>query len=206
LKILVLILLFLTTVVMAGWSEQEFNESQFHSGVKLGITMSNSLGDDAGGYEHDYKFGFEVGGLILYRINNLMTLQPEFLFTQKGQVLIISRNPDIHVTVNYLQIPVLLSFKTAPGLKLYAGGYVSYLTNVWVSSSNLSDEDESNSEDEIEDATSNFDFGGIVGLMFRGDSNMLFDFRYERGFATLDETNKQDVFNHSFKLSVTWLF
>jgi len=207
-KKLILMLLLVTTVIMAGFDE-DFNENQFSSGVKAGVTLSSVVGDDAAGeyYRNEYKFGLELGAFALIHISNLISIQPELLFTQKGRVI----SPDatfasnIHITRNYVQLPILLAFKLAPGLKFYGGGYVSLFTNAWVSSSDMTSGEERRYEEQIEKETSNFDAGALVGAMFRSH-NLVFDFRYERGLTTLDRDGRIDLFNQTFKLSVGSLF
>lgn len=203
-------LLLVTTMVMAGFDEEEFDETQFHSGVKVGLTMANITGDDAKDNENfslDFNFGFEIGAFTIYHINNQMTLTPEILFTQKGYTVSPKGYAsDINYSLNYIQLPVLLGFKTAPGLKLYGGGYISYFTSAWVSSSDATSSQESDAEKELEKDTSDFDMGIVVGATFKGTDNLIFDFRYERGFTTLDKDGDADAFNHSFNLSVGWLY
>ncbi len=211
-KKLILMLLLVTTMVMAGFDEEEFDETQFHSGVKLGLTMANITGDgakDGEYFNYNYNLGFEIGAFTIYHINNQMTLQPEILFTQKGYSLHMDmggNTMDVDTSLNYIQIPVLLGFKTAPGLKLYGGAYVSYFTNAWVSSSDLNSDDETKAENDIEKSISDFDMGIVVGATFKGSDNLIFDFRYERGFTVLNDKSEKDVFNHSFNLSVGWLY
>jgi len=209
-KKLILMLLLVTTVVMAGWDKEEFDESEFHSGVKVGLTYSNITGDDTKDGDNNFKFGFELGAFMLYRINDLITFQPEILFTQKG-VEIDGSGANTNLTYNYVQVPLLLAFKTAPGLKIYGGAYVSMLTNIWVSNSDATSEQESDFEDQLEKDASTYDMGISVGVMFRGNNNMLFDFRYERGFNTITENTKEgggdyEVYNQTFKISFGWLF
>lgn len=208
-KRLILMLLLVTTMVMAGFDKEEFDETQFHSGVKLGLTAANITGSDAKSalFNYDFNLGFEIGAFTIYHINNQMTLTPEILFTQKGYTMSLKGNSsDINYTLNYIQIPVLLGFKTAPGLKLYAGGYISYFTNAWVSSSDATSSQESDMEKDTEKNMTDFDMGLVVGATFKGNDNLIFDFRYERGFTTLDKNGNEDLFNHSFNLSVGWLY
>jgi len=205
-KKLILMLILVATIVMGGFEKDEFDQSSFHSGVKLGLTYSNAVGDDAG-KDNQGTFGFELGAFILHPINDMITFQPEILFTQKGyseESTVFGINYDNDYTLNYLQVPLLLSFKTAPGLKVYGGGYVSYFMSASVNFNHSGST--SDAEKSIEKLLNDFDAGIVAGVMFRGNNNLLFDLRFERGFSQINKDGDLDIFNQSFKLSVGWLF
>ena len=209
-KKLILMLLLLTTVVMAGFRRVQYDKPKSNSGVKLSIALSNHIGEDAetDGSYNEAKFGYGIGIFSIIPISNIFSIQPELLFTQKGYIEVNDRvfYSDKRVTQNYIQIPVLLAIKTVASLKLYGGGYIGYLTNIWVRSSNMSPSERRDEERKLEKNTKSFDAGFAVGLILKGNRNMLFDFRYERGLTTLDIDNKDYYYNHSFKLSFDWLF
>ena len=88
-KNIILILLLVTSVITAQ-GNSEFENSKFHYGAKLGIAMSTISSDNLDRDTIDSKFGIEVGALFSYYVNNLLTIQAEALFTQKGHVLLSS--------------------------------------------------------------------------------------------------------------------
>ena len=203
-KKIILILLLVTSVITAQ-ENSEFENSKFHYGLKLGLAMSTISSDNLDRDTIDSKFGIEIGALFSYYLNDLLTIQTELLFTQKGYVFLSSEVPDTHFTLNYLQLPITFGFKLFSEFKLYFGAYFSSFTNIWVSSSSLTYDQESDYEDELEPKINNFDMGGILGFTFRGNNNILFDFRYERSIISLYNEG-DDTYSSSFKLSAAWLF
>ena len=203
-KKLILILILATTVIMGGFDKEEFDESRFHSGLKLGLTYSNVSSDED--KDLNGAFGFELGAFVLKPINNRLSFQPEFLITQKGYSRTTDTFVDFETSYNltYLQVPVLLTLKTALNVKVYGGGYLSYFINASLNS----DEASSTADEEkaVENSIKDFDAGVVLGVMFRGSYNLLFDLRFERGLTSYKKDTNIKEFNQSFKLSVGWLF
>jgi len=78
-------------------------------GVKVGVNLTGLGGGDV--RDTDWKTGFSVGGFLTYRINNLITIQPEVLLTKKKA----NSKKDVEggdwtykLDLWYLEIPVLV--------------------------------------------------------------------------------------------------
>jgi len=203
---LILIIILITISISAKFEKENKNNSKFNSGLKLGISLSKTQGNSESNVLHS-KFGFETGVFSSYKINNIISFQPELLFTQKGYIVKgdITKS-SYHYTFNYLQIPLLVSFKIVPKIKLYLGGYASYFINAWISASSVSSETLKEKEKILERTINNFNAGLISGIVFKGNNNLLFDFRFERGLTTVYNIGSLDYYNQSFKVSIAWLF
>lgn len=78
-------------------------------GIKAGVNWTGLGGGDV--RDTNWKMGFSLGGFLIYRINDLISIQPEILVTQKKA----TSTKDVEggtwtykVDVWYLEIPVLV--------------------------------------------------------------------------------------------------
>jgi len=78
-------------------------------GIKAGVNWAGLGGGDV--RDTNWKMGFSLGGFLIYRINDLISIQPEILVTQKKA----TSKKDVEggtwtykVDVWYLEIPVLV--------------------------------------------------------------------------------------------------
>jgi len=202
-KKMILAFILINSILIAKFNQEEFDKKNFYPSIKLGITLSKIT--DSAQDNLNSKFGFEVGSSFIYKINTIVYLQTEFLFTQKGYLITNESSSDYHYTLNYLQVPLLSSFKLGKNINLYAGGYISYFINSWISASNVNSSELTKEEDLLEADINNIDLGGALGFIIRS-KNILFDLRFERGFKKINKTSNLDKMNQSFKLSVAWIF
>jgi hypothetical protein len=95
--------------------------AQFSYGVKGGLNFSNIYSTKL---NTNFKQGFHAG---VYAKFNLIILgiQPELLFSQRGYVEENVKD----VTLNYIDIPVMLKLKILPMITLDLGPQFSYLVN-----------------------------------------------------------------------------
>jgi hypothetical protein len=95
--------------------------AQISYGVKGGLNFSNIYSTNL---NTDFKQGYHVGA---YAKLNLIILafQPELLFSQRGYKETNVKD----VTLNYIDIPVMLKLKILPMISLDAGPQFSYLIN-----------------------------------------------------------------------------
>jgi len=193
-KILLVSLVMLLTVSVAF--------SQF--GIKGGIDLGTFSGADKslGGVDPTHYTGFAGG--ISYRIGLIagLSLQPEFMYIQKGAIY-EDPNNKITMQLQYLEIPLLVKFNfPIPVISPYIEGGVSYgmlflpkekneqITNGMTVSS---------SETVIKNLTkSDFSivFGAGVDLLF-----LDLDARYVLGQKKLSDISDAKVFNQGLILT-----
>ena len=94
---------------------QVIAQSTFQMGIKTGLNFSNVYGDDIRLAVR--KTGFVIGGFVSFNINEMVSIQPEILFTQKGYD--VTRDDFLtakdNARINYLEIPVLLNVALVRG-------------------------------------------------------------------------------------------
>ena len=105
----------------------------FHLGIKAGTNLAQI---DGRSFDHGFKWGFMAGAFAELNFTSKWGIQPEVLFNQTKP-----RQPAISmtfieqginsrsVTLNYLSIPILLSFKPIPLLSIQVGPQFGILMN-----------------------------------------------------------------------------
>jgi len=105
----------------------------FHMGIKGG---SNLLKIEDKSFKDEFKFGYNLGAFAEINFNKKWGVQPEVLWSQStyrtatdiDQIIPGSKN-DVDVKLNYLQIPLLLSYRPVKFLSLQAGPQFGILIN-----------------------------------------------------------------------------
>jgi hypothetical protein len=114
---------------------QAFSQSDTHSntmfiGAKVGFNYSNVWDSQGEEFRADSKLGFAIGGFISIPLMEVLSFQPEILFSQKGfqgSGVLLGSNYELTRTSNFLDIPLLVGFKMAPFITILAGPQFSYL-------------------------------------------------------------------------------
>jgi hypothetical protein len=129
---------------------------EFNAGISAGISTSQVSGDNLAGFN---KAGIILGGFVNRKINDLLMVQIEMIYIQKG-----SSNPnqnvnnlaDIHL--DYIEIPLLAIFKSSEKISIEAGFHCSALIDGYYQ----------DLYGELENQTSfdNFELGAIIGISY----------------------------------------
>jgi hypothetical protein len=105
----------------------------FHIGIKAGANLFKMDGES---FDQEYKFGYNVGAFSELNFTSSWGIQPELLFNQTNYrtgTQFSDIYPDgvngVKGKLNYLSIPVLLSFRPIPLLSLLAGPQFGILLN-----------------------------------------------------------------------------
>ena len=105
----------------------------FHIGIKAGANLFKVDGES---FSQEFKFGYSVGAFSEINFTSAWGIQPEVMFNQTNyrtgeQFSDVYPNgvSDVKGKLNYLSIPVLLSFRPIPLLSLQAGPQFGILLN-----------------------------------------------------------------------------
>lgn len=105
----------------------------FHMGIKGGANM---LKIDGKSFKDEFKFGYNLGGFAELNFNKKWGIQPEVLWSQSTyrtandiDEIIPGSKSDVDVKLNYLQIPLLLTYRPIKLLSLQAGPQFGVLIN-----------------------------------------------------------------------------
>jgi len=168
--------------------------AQFHVGAKAGVNMTKIDGQS---FSESFDYGYHLGGFAEIGLGNKWALQPEVLFNQYNSKT-TTEFSDIYqgesfknVTLNYLSIPLLLSYTPAKLLSLQGGAQVGILMD---KSKTLAKNGQ--------DAFKNGDFSLLGGVQVNLGSFKVSG-RYFVGLNNINDIDSKDKWrNQGFQLSL----
>lgn len=114
---------------IAQENKTDFRDKLF-VGLKAGLNYSNVYDSQGESFRANGKFGLAGGVFLAIPIGKYLGIQPEILFSQKGfqaTGLILGNTYNITRTTNYIDLPLLFSFKPSEFITLQCGPQYSYL-------------------------------------------------------------------------------
>ncbi|MEA4849880.1 MAG: porin family protein [Paludibacter sp.] len=126
LMLIVTAMFFATTMVSA----QSDASNRVSLGLKFGANLSNVYDTQGEEFEADAKLGMATGLFITLPITHFLGVQPEILFSQKGyrgSGSVLGSDYSFKRTTNYIDVPLLLTFRTGDYLTLLFGPQYSFL-------------------------------------------------------------------------------
>lgn len=177
-------------------------------GIKAGASLTNAVGGTNSGGSFENKFGFHGGFVANFPLSDLLSIQPELLYSMKG-FKFSSPNPFDGVlvrsthTLHYIDVPVLARLTTG-SLFFEAGPQFGYLvaakferegsTN-FPASSNTSRND-----------YQKVDFGYAAGLGYQLPGGAGIGLRYNGGFKNFTKFyNNEGIRNSAFQLYLSYM-
>ena len=106
-------------IIQYNSSAQEFN-----AGISAGLSTSQVSGDNLGGFN---KAGIIIGGFVNRKINSLFKVQLEMMFIQKGSSNPKPENLIGEIHLDYIEVPIILSFRNSEKVSLNFGLHISTL-------------------------------------------------------------------------------
>jgi hypothetical protein len=175
-----------------------FSVSAIHAqGIHIGIKGgANIAGIDGRSFENGYKWGYTLGGFVELNLPGKWAIQPELMFSQtKTQTsseiytIIPSGINNVNVNLNYLTIPILLSYKVIPVLSLQLGPQFGILMS---SSQTIAGN--------VQGAFKRGDFAMVGGAQVNL-SKVKFGARYVLGLTDVNNVNDADSWkNQGFQI------
>ena len=180
-------------------------------GLRGGINLANISfeEEDLGA---DSKIGLVIGGIAEIGLSELISLQPELNFVQKGYQLDIDffgSKIESKANINYLDVPVNVKVGfDAGGAKIYflAGPGFGYALNgsiEFCESGNCESED---LEFDNDDGFNRFEISGNLGAGVQF-GQIFVDLRYVLGISNLNEDDVDgNASNRGFQISAGYMF
>jgi hypothetical protein len=119
-----------STVAQTDQTATTDNRDKMFIGIKGGVNLSNVYDSEGEDFVADSKFGFAAGGFISIPIGKYFGVQPEVLFSQKGfksTGTFLGNTYEMTRTTDYIDVPLLVSFKPVESVSLLFGPQFSYL-------------------------------------------------------------------------------
>ena len=164
-------------------------------GLKGGINYSTLTADDTEGIES--KIGLQAGALANFGLSDLISIQPEVLYSQKGAQ--VEDASDFKLKLNYIDVPVLVKVN-AGGLFFEAGPQLGILA-----SAKATDGD---TDEDVKEGYNTVDFGYAVGLGYQLETGPMIGLRYNGGISNIikDGPDSDKIRNSAFQLYVGYVF
>jgi hypothetical protein len=187
---------FLVSVMMILIFAINTTQAQFVSyGLKGGLNIANIGGSDAG--DAGPSNGFHVGGFLGLSLLGIVAAEGGVYFSQKGYMVSGDNISDLQVSLNYIDIPVVVKFSPLPLVHFFAGPQVSYF---------LSGKSEQDGAESDIDNLRQLDMAIVAGVGMNLPMGLRLSAGYDYGFTTLLEENPRDMYNRVIKLTVGYKF
>jgi hypothetical protein len=162
----------------------------FTGGLIGGINGAQVDGDGVGGY---YKPGLVLGFAAGFPLNEKWTIEPEFMYSMKGARTTMDQYieqgiPWVHFKLNYVDLPILATYKLRPDLHFQVG----LSPNVLLSAEF---EDENGIVVDRREFFANIDFMLSGGIEYRIMPKLGFNMRFN---YSLIPANSRDLSDFNF--------
>lgn len=125
----------MSVILIANISNAQENVSDSRSklsyGIKAGLNLSNVYDIKSEDFDADSKLGFVTGVFVTIPIGKYLGFHPEILFSQKGYkasgTYLGMMDYEFTQTSNFIDLPLLISFKPSEMFTVVAGPQYSYL-------------------------------------------------------------------------------
>lgn len=167
-------------------------------GLKGGLNISSLNYSD--NTNADWRTGFHLGGLAHIHVTPSFSLQPEVYYSSQGAKLPYSNNDKLNLNLSYINVPVLLQYNFANGMRLQGGPQVGFLVGV---------SDKVNGEEINQRSTADYktvDLSLPLGLSYLGYSGLGVDVRYNIGLTNISKSTSPTVKNSVFQVGAFYLF
>jgi hypothetical protein len=130
-----IIFMIMSVILIANISNAQENVSDSRSklsyGIKAGLNLSNVYDIKSEDFDADSKLGFVTGVFVTIPIGKYLGFHPEILFSQKGYkasgTYLGMMDYEFTQTSNFIDLPLLISFKPSEMFTVVAGPQYSYL-------------------------------------------------------------------------------
>lgn len=175
-------------------------------GVKGGLNYSTLAVDQAD--DETSRTGYNFGVFGRTNTEETFGLQVELLYSTKGSTSNYSTlfglvEQEVDLNLNYIELPVLVSFRVAEIVDFQLGVYAGYL----VSANAKSSGDLGSGSDELDrDNFKSMDFGIGGGVAFNAGSNIQLGVRYLHGMSTVADSDAAEFVLDDAKNRVAQLY
>ena len=174
-------------------------------GIKLGIKAGANLSKvDGKSFSDEFKFGYHLGGDLEVMFNKKWGIQPEVLFSQTNtqtgysfDTLYNSIDPGMlkDIKLNYLTIPILLTYRPTPVLGFQVGPQFGILMS---QSKNLVEDGK--------EAFKNGDFSMVGGIQLQIINFRVYG-RYAIGLNNINDISDTEKWkNQTAQIGVGFMF
>jgi len=173
--------------------------AQIQFGAKAGLNLASiHISPSQDGTSFKMTPNFHVGGLVSIPLASSFSLQPEVVYSGQGTKV---TSPDESGTYNlgFINVPVLLKYKTASGFFAELGPQLGFLLSAKAKSGGTSVD--------VKDSFKSTDFSGVLGIGYMSPLNIGADVRYNLGLTNLAKSSGDgSAKNGVIQIGVFYLF
>lgn len=177
-------------------------------GLKGGFNGSTFSGTDSKGSE--YKAGFAAGALVNFGVSDNFSIQPEFLYSQKGASIdnYLVNNNTFKSTLGYLDIPIMFRYNIGEDGK---GFFVELGPQGSIILHQRSFIEDGSGKEVLSlgtstDALNKVGIGYVGGLGYQLTSGLQLGLRYAGDFSQVYKGGSPNVHNSVFQFQVGYAF
>jgi len=201
----------LSLALLAGAAGVANAQTGVKYGVKGGFNGSTFSGADSKGSE--YKAGFAAGAFLNFGISDNFSVQPEFLYSQKGASVdnFLGSNNTLKQTLGYLDIPIMFRYnigEDGKGFFVEAGPQGSFVLHQRTFEEDGGGKEISGSRETSTDGLNKAVIGYVGGLGYQITSGLQLGLRYTGDFSQIykQENGAPNVHNSVFQFQVGYAF
>jgi hypothetical protein len=173
-------LFFIATGIALTAHAQEF-------GVKGGINLANTRTTDLDvDRSNNMVIDFHLGMFAEFEVNEIVSLQPELLYSREGSATDDIFNERIRFQMNFIQVPLLVKFTVAEQLNLHLGPQTGFLVARKLRSDAASVEIQENVYKSVV-------FSAVGGAGFQLNDHMEVGGRYNLGLTNWEKDRSEDT-------------
>ena len=158
--------------------------AQIQFGAKAGLNLSTlHISPSESGTSFKMEPNVNAGVLVSIPLTSEFALQPEAIYSGQG-TKVSSPDESGHYNLGYINVPVLLKYKTASGFFAELGPQIGFLATAKVKSEGVSVD--------VKSSFKSTDFSGVIGIGYLSSLNLGVDARYNLGFSNIVKTTPSD--------------
>lgn len=153
-------------------------QAQTSFGLKAGLNVSKLTGSNFDNQKVKSLFGANGGVFASIPAGKNFSVQPELSFSMEGAQ---EENSNAKLKVNFINLPVMLKYRTESGFFVEAGPQVGYLASAKA--------DGNGATIDFKDQLQSFNFSAGAGLGYQLDKSIGVGARYMFGLSDILENN-----------------
>jgi opacity protein-like surface antigen len=207
--------LILSLAVLASTAGVANAQTGIKVGLKGGFNLSTYSGEDSKGSE--YKAGFAAGPFVNFGVSDNFSIQPEFLYSQKGasqdDVPYLSGTSTINSTrkdaLGYLDVPIMFRYnigEDGKGFFVEVGPQGSIILHRRQFSEDASGKEISGSRYTSTDGMNKVAIGYVGGVGYQITSGLQLGLRYTGDFSQINKGGTPNFHNSVFQFQAGYAF
>lgn len=199
----------LSLALLAGAAGVANAQTGVKYGLKGGFNGSTFSGADSKGSE--YKAGFAAGAFLNFGLSDNFSVQPEFLYSQKGASVdnFLGTNNTLKQTLGYLDIPIMFRYnigEDGKGFFVEVGPQGSFVLHQRTFLEDGGGKEISGTRTTSTDDLNKAVIGYVGGLGYQITSGLQLGLRYTGDFSQVAKNATPNIHNSVFQFQVGYAF